>query len=146
LKIVNREFQNLWLDRRRSAMQCHTVRCPSMNCVFEQTTGSSYGKRSRSEWLTDNWNLGTRVSDFTHARPVWTDGDMRRSSGPIYVRSAFNHLSWIQFESFALCYVLASLAGPTLPVPRPILELFRDLRWAKSRVTRAAFSRLRGEI
>jgi hypothetical protein len=86
------------------------------------------------------------ISNFTHARPGSTDGDMRKSNGPIYVRSAFNHVGWIQFEVFALCYVLALLARPTLPAPGPILELFEDPERAKSRVTRAAFQRLRGEI
>jgi hypothetical protein len=86
------------------------------------------------------------ISDFTHARPGSTDGDIRKSNGPIYVRSAFNHVSWIQFEVFALCYVLALLARPTLAAPVSILELFEDLERAKSRVTRAAFQRLRGEI
>lgn len=86
------------------------------------------------------------ISDFTHARPGSTDGDMRKSNGPIYVRSAFQHVSWIQSEGFAICYVLALLARPKLPAPPPILELFEDLSRAKSRATRAAFKVLRGEI
>ncbi len=86
------------------------------------------------------------ISSFTHARPGSTDGDMRNSNGPIYVRSAFNHVGWIHFETFALCYVLVLLARPTSPAPTPILELFDDLERAKSRVTRAAFQILRGEI
>lgn len=86
------------------------------------------------------------ISNFTHARPGSTDGDMRESNGPIYVRSAFTHVAWIQFETFALCYVLALLARPSLSAPGPTLQLFEDLERAKSRVTRAAFQRLRGEI
>ena len=86
------------------------------------------------------------ISDFTHARPGSTDGDMRGSNGPIYVRSAFHHVSRIQFEVFALCYVLALLARPKLPAPTPALELFDDPERAKSRVTRAAFQILRNEI
>ncbi len=86
------------------------------------------------------------ISNFAHARPGSTDGDMRNSNGPIYVRSAFNHVTWIQFEAFALCYVLVLLARPTSPAPKPVLELFDDLERAKSRATRAAFQILRGEI
>jgi hypothetical protein len=86
------------------------------------------------------------ISDFTHSRPGSTDGDMRESNGPIYVRSAFQHVTWIQFEGFALCYVLALLARPNLPAPPAILELFEDLSRAKSRATRAAFKVLRGEM
>jgi hypothetical protein len=84
------------------------------------------------------------VSNFAHARPGSTDGDMRKSNGPIYVRSAFRHAAWIQFETFALCYVLTLLARPNLSAPAPIIELFADPRRAKSRVTRAAFQILRG--
>ena len=39
------------------------------------------------------------LSNFAHARPGYADGDIRRSNGPIYVRSAFDHVSWIQFET-----------------------------------------------
>ncbi len=86
------------------------------------------------------------ISNFTHARPGSTDGDMRRSNGPIYVRSAFKHVSWIEFEAFALCYVLVLLARPKLPAPMPIHALLADPTRVKSRVTRAAYQRLRREI
>lgn len=79
------------------------------------------------------------ISDFAHARPGSTDGDMRKSNGPIYVRSAFNHVSWIYFETFALCFVLVLLARPKTSIPQAVTDLFMDLKRAKSRVTRAAF-------
>ena len=60
------------------------------------------------------------ISNFTHARPGSTDGDMRKSNGPIYVRAAFNHVAWIEFETIALCYVLVLLARPNLPAPTAI--------------------------
>lgn len=84
------------------------------------------------------------VSNFTHARPGSTDADMRESNGPIYVRSAFNHVSWVQFETFALCFVIVLLARPKMPVPPAVLDLFADVARAKSRVTRAAFRVLHG--
>ncbi len=86
------------------------------------------------------------ISNFTHARPGSTDGDMRNSNGPIYVRTAFQHVSWIEFEAFALCYVLVLLARPSVPNPLPIHSLLSDPARAKSRVTRAAYQRLRGQI
>ena len=86
------------------------------------------------------------ISNFTHSRPGSTDGDMRKSNGPIYVRSAFKHVSWIEFEAFAVCYVLVLLARRNLPTPAPIHALLADPTRAKSRVTRAAYQRLRGEI
>lgn len=86
------------------------------------------------------------ISNFTHARPGSTDGDMRKSNGPIYVRAAFNHVAWIEFETFALCYILVLLARPNLPAPTAIHTLFTDPSRAKSRVTRAAYQRPRREI
>ena len=85
------------------------------------------------------------ISDFAHARPGSTDGAMRKSNGPIYVSSAFKHVSWIQFEAFALCYVLALIARPTVPAPSLIIELMNDPKRVKSRVTRAAFQILSGK-
>lgn len=85
------------------------------------------------------------VSNFAHARPGSTDGHMRKSNGPIYVRSAFNHVSWIHFETFALCFVLVLLARPKMSLPQAALDLFADLKRAKSRATRAAFQILTGD-
>ena len=106
--------------------------------LFTQNTPSSEGGFVR--------RIFDGISNFTHSRPGSTDGDMRKSNGPIYVRSAFTHVAWIQSEVLAVCYVLALCARPTLPAPKPILELFENQDRAKSRVTRAAFQRLRGEI
>jgi hypothetical protein len=82
------------------------------------------------------------VSDFAHARPGSTDGDMRESNGPIYVGSAFKHVTWIYFEVLGLCFTLVMLARPKMPAPKAILNLIADTNRLKSRVTRAAFQEL----
>ena len=82
------------------------------------------------------------VSDFAHARPGATHGDMWQSNGPIYVRSAFNHVAWIHFETYALCFVLAMLARPKMSAPDAVHKLFADAQRVNSRVTRAAFQGL----
>ena len=64
---------------------------------------------------------------------------MRKSNGPIYVKSAFNHVAWMQFETLGLCVVLLLIARPKRRLPQPAIELFRDVKRVKSRVTRAAF-------
>ncbi|MGA3317565.1 MAG: hypothetical protein ABSC64_14130 [Candidatus Korobacteraceae bacterium] len=79
------------------------------------------------------------ISNFSHSRPGSTDGDMRRSNGPIYVRSAFNHAAWVQFETLGLCFVLILLTRPEACLPPAAVDLFGDVKRVKSRVTRAAF-------
>jgi hypothetical protein len=79
------------------------------------------------------------ISEFSHSRPGHADSDMRESNGPIYVRSAFNHVAWMQFETLGLCFVLVLLARPKQRLSEPALELFHDIKRVKSRITRAAF-------
>lgn len=79
------------------------------------------------------------ISDFAHSRPGSTDGDMRKSNGPIYVRAAFSHVAWIHFETFALCFTLLLLARPKMQAPTDIVGLLADKKRVRSRVTRAAF-------
>lgn len=64
---------------------------------------------------------------------------MRKSNGPIYVGSVFKHVAWMQFETLGLCFVLVLLARPNQVIPEPTIELFRDVKRLKSKVTRAAF-------
>ena len=82
------------------------------------------------------------ISEFSHARPGYTDGDMRESNGPIYVRSAFNHVTSIQCEVIGLCFVLLLIARPKQQLPTAAIELFNNLKRLKSRATRAAFQYL----
>jgi hypothetical protein len=64
---------------------------------------------------------------------------MRNSNGPIYVSSAFRHVAWMQFETLGLCFVLLLIARPKQHLPEAVIELFRDAKRLKSRVTRAGF-------
>lgn len=79
------------------------------------------------------------LSEFSHSRPGYSDGDMRKSNGPIYVGSLFKHVAWMQFETLGLCCALLLIARPKQRLPEPAVELFRDVKRVKSRVTRAAF-------
>lgn len=64
---------------------------------------------------------------------------MRRSNGPIYVRSAFEHVAWVQFEAVGLCFVFLLIARPNQSLPQAMADLFKDVSRLKSRATRAAF-------
>ena len=99
--------------------------------LFEQSTPTSEGGFAR--------RIYSGISDFAHSRPGSTDGDLRRSNGPIYVRTVFEHVAWMQFETFALCFVLLLLARPNLELDPGILELFDDQQRVQSHVTGAAF-------
>jgi len=82
------------------------------------------------------------ISNYSHARPGHSDGDIRESNGPIYVKSAFNHIAWIQFEVIGLCFVLLLVGRPKSTIPQAALDLFGDAKRLRSRVTRAAFQSL----
>jgi hypothetical protein len=79
------------------------------------------------------------ISGFSYSRPGYSDGDVRESNGPIHVRTAFNHVAWMQFETLGACFVLVLLARPKQWLPAPAVELFHDVKHVKSRATRAAF-------
>jgi hypothetical protein len=97
--------------------------------LFDQKDSTSEGGFAR--------RIFSGISDFSHSRPGRTDGDMRDSNGPIYVRSAFEHAAWIHFEVIALCFVLVLIARPKLDVPPPVIGLFNDGARVQSRVTHA---------
>jgi hypothetical protein len=99
--------------------------------LFDQKTPSGGGGYAR--------RIYDGISNYSHARPGHSDGDIRKSNGPIYVKSAFNHVSWIQFEAIGLCFVLLLIARPQNTIPQATLDLFADVKRIKSRVTRAAF-------
>lgn len=102
--------------------------------LFDQKTPNDEGGIAR--------RIFSALSEFSHSRPGYSDSDMRKSNGPIYVASAFKHVAWMQFETLGLCFVLLLIARPTQVLPEPAIELFRDVKRVKSRVTRAAFQYL----
>jgi hypothetical protein len=110
------------------------LRATVNDSLFDQKTES--GEAGFARRIYDG------LSNFSHARPGYSDGDMRRSNGPIYVKSAFNHVSWIEFETMGLCFMLLLLARPYATVPQAVADLFRDDKRIRSRVTRAAFESL----
>lgn len=114
-------------------LQTH-LRTTVSDSLFDQKGVRSEGGFAR--------RIYSGISNFAHSRPGSADGDLRKSNGPIYVRSAFNHVAWVQFETFALCFALTLLARPKLRMPPEVTDLFADVKRVKSRVTRAAFQSL----
>jgi hypothetical protein len=110
------------------------LRATVNDSLFDQKTSTSEGGFAR--------RIYDGVSNFSHARPGHSDGNIRVSNGPIYVRSAFNHISWMQFEMIGLCYVLLLLARPHATIPQAVVRLFKDVSRVRSRVTRCAFNAL----
>lgn len=102
--------------------------------LFDQKTSNYHGGFAR--------RIFDGVCNFVHARPGYADGDLRSSNGPIYVRSTFNHVAWLQFETFGLCFAMHLLARPYAIVPMAISKLLSDVERLKSRVTRAAIEAL----
>ena len=99
--------------------------------LFDQKTPNDEGGIAR--------RIFSALSEFSHSRPGYSDSHVRKSHGTIYVRSAFNHFAWIQFETLGLCFVLLLIARPKQRLPEVVVELFKDVKRFKSRVTRAAF-------
>jgi len=102
--------------------------------LFNQKTNTSQPGYARK--------LFDHVSEFTHARPGYTDSALRQSNGPIYVREAFEHALWIQSEVFALSFIYMLLARPRTVFPPNVRKLFADPKRVKSKVLRAAFEYL----
>jgi len=106
------------------------LRATVSDSLFDQRNSTDEGGFAR--------RIYSGISEFSHSRPGHSDGDMRESNGPIYVRSAFNHVAWMQFETLGLCFVLVLLARPKQRLPKAAVELFQDVKRVKSRATRAA--------
>jgi hypothetical protein len=99
--------------------------------LFDQRTPATEGGFAR--------RIHDGLSNFAHSRPGYTEWDFRRSNGPIYVGSVFKHVSWIQSETLGLCFVLFLIARPGATLPRDAVELFKDVKRVRSKVTRAAY-------
>lgn len=110
------------------------LRTTISDTLFDQKTPSTEGGFARQ--------IFGGLSDFSHSRPGHTDGDVRESNGPIYVKSAFEHVAWLYFETFGICIVLLMLAVPQLAISQSVLDLFKDTNRIRSKVTQAAFNEL----
>jgi hypothetical protein len=56
--------------------------------------------------------LYRNMCDFAHSRPGFTDGDLRASTGPIYVPRVFRDWYYAFLRTTSLCSVLLLLARP----------------------------------
>jgi hypothetical protein len=110
------------------------LRATVNDTLFDQRTPTTEGGFAR--------RIFDGLSNYSHSRPGCADADLRKSNGPIYVRSVFNHVAWMHFETIGLCFVLVLLARPGRTIPPAVPDLFRDVARVKSRVTRAAFESL----
>jgi hypothetical protein len=119
------------LTRGAAALDAH-LKSSVNDSLFAQKTAATDGGFVRRAF--------SGISEYSHSRPGHTDGDMWESNGPIYVPTAFQHVTWIHFETIALSFVLALLAKPKMEIPQAIIELIADKKRVRSRVTRAAFS------
>lgn len=86
--------------------------------LFDQKTNTTDGGWVRRAFRD--------ISDFSHSRPGFTDFSMRKSTGPIYVPSAFNYSMWMQAEIVGLLFVLLLIANPNTRFDQFVLELFAD--------------------
>ena len=107
------------------------LRATVNDSLFDQRNSTDEGGFAR--------RIYSGISEFSHSRPGHADSDMRESNGPIYVGSAFKHVAWMQFETLGLCFLLVLIARPKQRLPEVVVELFKDVKRLKSRVTRAAF-------
>jgi hypothetical protein len=81
------------------------LRTTANDSLFDQRNSSDEGGFAR--------RIFGGVSNYTHSRPGHADSDMRESNGPIYVKSAFNHVTWMQFEVMGLCLVVLLIPPQT---------------------------------
>jgi hypothetical protein len=107
--------------------------------LFAQKNSVAKGIAMQGGYLRRNFSA---LSEFAHSRPNNNDSHFRESKGPIYVKSAFNRVAWIHFETIAIAYVLALIARPKMRISPAFRELIADTKRVRSRVVRAAFLHL----
>jgi hypothetical protein len=69
--------------------------------------------------------LYKELCNYAHSRPGFTDADLRKSNGPIYVRSVFFDWYYAYLRTASLCSISMLLARPKGDRPA-ITELFTD--------------------
>lgn len=69
-----------------------------------------------SVFAPNGWmeTLYQELCAYAHSRPDASDGEMRRSNGPIYVTAAFDRIFELQVSTYAAGYVLAMVGRPKL--------------------------------
>jgi len=121
-----------------SSLETH-LKATVGDTLFAQKDSKAKGIAAQGGYVR---RIFSGISNYAHSRPKFNDGHFRESNGPIYVESAFNHVSWVHFETIAVAYVLVLLARPKMRISPVIRKLFADSDRVKSRVTRAAFIHL----
>jgi hypothetical protein len=115
------------------------LRATVNDTLFSQKNSQKGGFSKNGGWVRRTFS---GLSEYAHSRPTFTDSHFRESNGPIYVKSAFNHVAGIHFETIAIAYVLALIARPKMRISPVFRELFADTKRVRSRVTRTAFLHL----
>jgi hypothetical protein len=74
--------------------------------LFRQKAGTDPGGFAR--------RLFGKLSKFTHGGPGFTDGDMWKSNGPVFVRAAFVDWAICFIQVYSFCLIVCHLAEPKL--------------------------------
>ena len=74
--------------------------------LFRQKGGTNPGGFAR--------RLFGKLSKFTHGGPGFTDGDMWKSNGPVFVRTAFMDWAICFVQVYSFCLIACHLAQPKL--------------------------------
>lgn len=104
--------------------------------LFSQKSPSSSGGWAR--------RLHRELSHYSHSQPMFTDVDMWRSNGPIYVADVFQHTVELYRQTFALCYLIIKLARVDFALPEDTLMLFEQTKEDWTQIANCAFERLFG--
>lgn len=86
--------------------------------------------------------LYRKLSNYAHARPGHTDGDLRESNGPIYVPGAFIEAARMHLEVAALVFILLRLARKEFVLPEGGEEVFLDGHPAVPQIASEAWRKL----
>ena len=103
------------LDRLAS----HTAIQKLNSAMGERVLAKGTG-RQREGWV---WDVFQRLSKFTHVTPGYTDGDLWRSNGPVWVPTAFAMYVVMMREVLAIAALLARVADPELELGAELLAL-----------------------
>lgn len=80
------------------------LRSKGFQSLWDAKQSASPGGYSRT--------LYRSMCDYAHSRPGFTDADLRRSNGPIFVSSAFRDWYYAFLQTTSLCAVFMLLARP----------------------------------
>jgi hypothetical protein len=93
--------------------------------LSNQASISAFNKRMRTAGQQSLWDakanplpggysrrLYKELCNYAHSRPGFTDGDLRKSNGPIYVARVFFDWYYAYLRTISLCSIFMSLARP----------------------------------